>query len=392
VNGDTCRRARQLAETGCHAEAEAALREALADTPDDAELLTQLGYVLRQRREYVAALAASDAAVAARPGHGAAHAERAESLIALIRQGEAIDAAGMAVTLEPHVPGGHLVLARALVSGRRFEEARAAARQGLLLAPQAVEGLLTVAEVERAAGHRTAAESTARAALAIDPGNAHGRWLIAALDAERLRVGPSLRALSGLARASPARPDVISLTWPVRGLLSALRRWFAAAIVLVAFCAAAAVWWPWAAPIGRVLAGLFAAAAAGLAARALIRAGRLPWRCLRLVPGLRRRATRAGMVTVAVLVALLIGYAATGHGWLPAAALAAVPVLWAFGVAESGLRQALRGARDDLRGWLVELGQWWRDSVRELRETWQEDRPPPDQARPTGHSDGARQR
>jgi tetratricopeptide (TPR) repeat protein len=390
VTGDDAYRgARQLAEVGRHAEAEVRLRSALAAEPADADLLTLLGYVLRQQRDYVAALAACDAAVAAGPRLADAHAGRAESLIALIRDGDAVVSAGEAVRLAPHEPAGHLVLARALAAGRRFAEARAAARQGLGLDPRSVEGLLTVADVERDAGGREAAEEAARAALAIEPTNAYGRWLLAMLDAERLRVGRSMRALGDMARENPARPDVISMTWPIRSLLSALRRWFAVAIVLVAIGTLTAMWWPPAALGSRILAGLFAAVVAGFAARVLIPAGRLPWRCLRLVPWLLRRATRGAMVTVAVMVALLIGYAVTGRWWLPVLALAAVPVLWALGLAEllgarlddPGFLHAVKDLGRDFRDWGGDLGRWWHETKRELRETWNDDNPAPPRPR-----------
>ena len=385
---DAYRDARHLAEAGRPAEAEARLRAALAAEPADADLLTLLGYVLRQQRDYVAALAACDAAVAAGPQLADAHAERAEALIALIRDRDAVVAAGEAVRLAPHRPAGHLVLARALAAGRRFAEARAAAGHGLGLDPRSVEGLLTLAEVERGAGRRDAAGEAARAALAIAPADPYGRWLLAMLDAERLRVGRSLRALHDVARENPARPDVISLTWPIRSLLSALRRWFAAAIVLVAAGALVATGWPPAAPGNRILAGLFAAVVTGFALRVLIPAGRLPWRCLRLVPRLLRRAAHGAMGTVAVLVTLLIGYAVTGRWWLPVLALAAVPVLWGLGLAEllgarlddPGFRHALKALARDFRDWGGELGRWWQETKRELRETWNDDNPVPPRA------------
>jgi tetratricopeptide (TPR) repeat protein len=386
VSGDEAyRAARHLAEVGRFVEAEARLRSALAAGPADGDVLTLLGYVLRQQRDYPAALAACDAAVAADPRLADAHAERAESLIALIRDEDAVVAAGEAVRLAPHAAAGHLVLARSLAAGRRFAEARTSARHGLALAPRSVEGLLTVADVERDAGGRDAAEEAARAALAIEPENAYGRWLLAMLDAERLRVGRSMRALRDMARENPARPDVISMTWPIRSLLSALRRWFAAAIVLVAVCTLAATWWAPAGPAGRILAGLFATVVAGFALRVLIPAGRLPWRCLRLVPWLLRRATRAAMGTVAVMVALLLGYAVTGRWWLAVLALAAVPVLWALGLAEllgarlddPGFLHALKDLGRDFRDWGGELGRWWHETKRELRETWNDDNPVP---------------
>ncbi|MFI7601658.1 tetratricopeptide repeat protein [Actinoplanes sp. NPDC049681] len=331
---DPYRRARHLAELGRHADAEAELRAALAAEPGDADLLTLLGYVLRRHHDYEAALEACDAAIAADARLADAHAERAESLMALIRDADAIAAAGEAARLAPYEPAGHLVLARALASAGRHDEARTAARHGLSLAPQSVDALLTVAGVERGAGRRKEAEQAARQALAIDPASPYGRWLMAMLDAERLHVGRSMRALHDVARDDPARPDVISMTWPVRSLLSALRRWLAAAVLLVAAAAPAATWWRPAAGASRVLAALFAAVVAGFGLRVLLPAGRLPWRCLRLVPRRLRRATLGGTATVAVMVALLTAYAMTGLWWLPILALAAVPALVALGAAE----------------------------------------------------------
>jgi tetratricopeptide (TPR) repeat protein len=383
TGNDAYRRAWHLADAGRHADAESALRAALATDPADARLLTLLGYVLRRRFDYVSALAACDAAVAARPGHAEAHAERAESLLCLLRDADAIAAANEVVRLAPQDPSGHLVLARALASDRRLTEARAAADRGRSLAPQSVDGLLTVADVARVTGRRDAAEQAARDALAIDPENAYGRWLLAMIDAERLRVGRSMRALRDVAAENPSRPDVVSMTWPIRSLLSALRTWFAVAIALVATATLAGVWWPLATTGGRILAALFAAVIAGFALRVLVPAGGLPWRCLRLSPGLLRRAAHGGMVTVGAQVALLIGYAVTGLWWLPVLALVAVPVLWGFGLAEllgarmddPGYLHALKDLGRDFREWGDELRQWWRDTKRELRETWHDDNP-----------------
>ncbi|UQU61998.1 tetratricopeptide repeat protein [Couchioplanes caeruleus] len=381
---DAYRQARHLAEVGRHGDAEAKLRAALTAEPGDADLLTLLGYVLRQQRDYVAALQACDAALAANPGLADAHAERAESLIALIRDEDAIAAAGEAVRLRPHDPGGHLVLARALTSAKRYDAARHAARHGQSLAPQSVEALLTIADLERDAGNRDEAERATRAALAVEPGNAYGRWLLAMLDAERLRVRRSMRALRDVARENPARPDVISMTWPIRSLLSALRRWFSVAVLLVTAAAVAATVWGPAALPARVLAGLIAVVVAGFAVRVLVPAGRLPWRCLRLVPWLLRRATLTGAATVAVMAALLLAYAATGAWWLTMPALAGVPVLWAGGFAEllgarlddPGYMHAVKMLGRDLQNFRVELKKWWSDTKRELREAWKEPEAP----------------
>nr|BFE72016.1 hypothetical protein GCM10020092_053170 [Actinoplanes digitatis] len=380
---DAYRRAWHLAEAGRYADAESTLRAALATDPADARLLTMLGFVLRKQFDYVSALAACDAAIASRPGLADAHGERAEALLCLLRDRDAIAAATESVRLAPQHPASHLVLARTLASDRRFDEARAAADRGRSLAPQSVDALLTVADVSRVAGRRDAAEQAARAALAIDPDNEYGRWLLAMIDGERLRVGRSMRALRDVASANPARPDVVSMTWPIRGLLGSLRIWFSVAIALVTVGALADAGWPPAGTLARIAAGLFAAVVAGFALRLLVPAGRLPWRCLRLAPALLRRAAHGGVVTVCAQVALLIGYAVTGRWWLPVLALAAVPVLWCFGLAElvgarmddPGYLHALKDVAQDLRQWRADFGQWWRDSKRELRETWNDDNP-----------------
>jgi hypothetical protein len=71
------------------------------------------------------------------------------------------------------------------------------------------------------------------------------------------------------------------------------------------------------------------------AERVLVPAGRLPWRCLRLVPALLRRGIIAGLAALGVVPASLIGYAATGRGLLLVPAPVAVPVLWVCGFAET---------------------------------------------------------
>jgi hypothetical protein len=213
--------------------------------------------------------------------------------------------------------------------------------------------------------------AAARAALAIDPANAYGRWLIAMLDAERLRVRRSMRALRDVARDNPARPDVVSMTWPIRGVLGGLRRGLAVGGALVCVLLLAAIPWPRLDDFARILAAVLAAVLAGFALRVLVPAGRLPWRCLRLVPRLTRRATVAGLVTVLLAIALLIAHASTG--WWPLAVLAlllAVP-MWLFGFLEllgAGLDDpGFRHALFEVTG---EFRDWWRTTKRDLRAAW----------------------
>ncbi|MBO3737332.1 tetratricopeptide repeat protein [Actinoplanes flavus] len=374
-------RASALLDVGRDAQAVETLRAALAGTPDDAALLTLLCFALRRRGDLPGALATVEAALAAEPGRPETHVEHAETLLALLRDDAARAAAEQAVRLAPDRPSGHLVLARALAADRRFAEARAAAARGLALAPRSVEALLTVADVARDAGRRDEAEEAARAALRIDPDNDYGRWLLAMLDAERLRVRRSLRTLRDVARDNPGRPNVLSMTWPIRRLLSGLRRWLTVAVVLTCAAALIAVRFPPMLPPSRLMAAVFVLFAAGFSVRLLLPAGALPWRSLRLAPSLLRRSLHARMVVAVVQSGLLIGYAVTATTLLTVIAVVLVPVQLILGLTaaigahldDPGHLHALRDIARRLRELRAELRRWWADTRRDLRDAWHDD-------------------
>jgi hypothetical protein len=181
-----------------------------------------------------------------------------------------------------------------------------------------------------------------------------------------------MRGLSSLARDNPARPDVVAMTWPIRGVLSALRRGIAVGGVLV--CVSLAVghwWWPPAGTFARLVSAVVALVLVGFAVRVLIPAGRLPWRCLELLPRLMRRASLMSLGVAGVAVAALVAHAATGGWYLAVVALAGAPVMWALGVVEmlgAGLDDpGIRHAIGDLAG---EFRSWWQTTRQELREAW----------------------
>jgi tetratricopeptide (TPR) repeat protein len=319
---------------GRYAEAERVVRDGLAAEPASAQLLSVLALVLRLRRDYPGALTAAESAITADPGRADAHAERAETLIALLRAPEAVEAARQAVRLQPFRASGHLVLARALSAARRRDEARAAAEHGLRLQPSSVEALLTLAEVEREAGRREEAAAAARAVLAADPANPYALWLIAMLDAERLQVRRSMRMLRDVARDNPARTDVLTMTWPIRGVLSGLRRGLPLGAGLVCLLILASTRWSLVGDFARLLSLVVAFVLVGFGLRVLVPAGRMPWRCLRLVPRLTRRATAAGLVTAGGAVTLLVAYAVSSSWILALAAFVLSGPLWIFGLVE----------------------------------------------------------
>jgi len=91
-------------------EAEARYRAALAQSPDHAAVLHNLGVVLAARGDHATALAEFDRVIGAEPDYAAAHYNRAVALQELGRLRDAIDAFRRAAQLEP----GHYEAHRAL--------------------------------------------------------------------------------------------------------------------------------------------------------------------------------------------------------------------------------------------------------------------------------------
>ncbi|BCY07810.1 M48 family metallopeptidase [Actinoplanes sp. L3-i22] len=315
-------RARLLAELRRFDQAEAELRLGLLTRPGDPDLLALLAAVLRLNGRPADGLAAAEAAIEAGPGSAGAHAERAENLIALSRGSEAIQAASEAARLRPAEPEVHRVLARAHAASRDFRRARGAAREALALDARSVPSLLTLAEVERVSGRRRAAARATRAALAEDPENPGGRWLIALLNAERLHVGEAMRGLRELAADHPDRLRAEALAWPILGVLAGLQRGLAVGVPLTFAVRLAAPWWSLAGLFAQAIALVVAVVMVSFTGRVLLPAGRLPWRCLALLP---RGTVITGLVAAGASVALLVWYGVSTR--LPALVLAAVAVL-----------------------------------------------------------------
>jgi tetratricopeptide (TPR) repeat protein len=302
-------RARALADVGRLEQAERAVRDGLVDRPSDPELLALLAGLRRLRGDARGGLEFADAAVAAAPGQAVVYIERAECLLLLARPEEALASARAAVGLAPYRSEPYRSVARCLTLLKDHTGAREAAGRAVAIAPHSVEDLMTLAQVERHAGRREAARAATARALAEDPQDADGRWMMALLDAQRLRVGEAMSALRGLAADHPDRFGAPILSWPVRGLLASLAVGLMAGLPVVALLAVLGRWWESSLLLARGSAAMIVLVAVTMAIRVLIPAGRLPWICLGLLPAVTRRAVAVRLVAAGVSLPLLCWYA-----------------------------------------------------------------------------------
>lgn len=169
---DALDRAGALAEVGRDDQAEALLRRALADDPEDAALHAALSQVLLRRGEHAAALEHAERTVALAPEVGFGHALRSMVLSTdLRRRREAVDAAREAVRLDPEEPYGHLTLSRACLRSRWFPEALDAADRAVALDPEDADAHGLRGAALMGAGRPADAETAMREALRLQPGD-----------------------------------------------------------------------------------------------------------------------------------------------------------------------------------------------------------------------------
>jgi Flp pilus assembly protein TadD len=206
---DVLQRSSALLEVGRTDEAEALLRRALADEPDEPFLRTELGRVLIVQGRSGDALEQTERAVASAPGLAYAHAIRALALTGDERRRfEAVDAAREAVALDPEDPYGHLTLARTALRADWLDEARSAAGTAIRLEPEDGDAHRVLGGVLLAMERPVEAEEAFREALRRDPHDATAlNDLGVAVQAQGRERAAEARALfEEAARARPADP------------------------------------------------------------------------------------------------------------------------------------------------------------------------------------------
>lgn len=198
MNDDVYRRAHALQTLGRDREALALISSALADHPDDADLLELAALCHEGLGNHYAMLVAAEGIVRNEPAGERGHRHRSRALLAMNRFDEATTAAQVAVGKAPYFWLTHVQLAMAAAHSGRPGVATAAGREATRLAPDEPDAHFAEAYAAAAFGWRDEARRSYERVLALRPGDP--------------------RALNNLAQLSGA----LSFVQPARHLTSAL--------------------------------------------------------------------------------------------------------------------------------------------------------------------------
>jgi tetratricopeptide (TPR) repeat protein len=196
---------------GRSSDAERMIRTALAEEPQDGQLLWRLAAVLLNSKRYDEGLAAAQAAVAADPSNPNAHRVLGLLLAETGAGSQAVHAAYTAVTLAPH--HAHTVVAYSYVLSRanRYEEAAEVARRAVELAPHDTDAHTQVGDIAMHTGDHEAARRAYEEVLRLDPEHAAARRALAGVDHVSRRQRKALHGLVAAGRMDPNLEDLLPL-------------------------------------------------------------------------------------------------------------------------------------------------------------------------------------
>ncbi|MGL6235990.1 MAG: tetratricopeptide repeat protein [Segniliparus sp.] len=325
AGGGAAQRAAALLGLGRHAQAEAVVRQGLAQDPHDFLLLSQLARSLIGQDKAKEALVAAQGLVAQRPDSDVAHRLVAIAYVKLHRGRLAEESARQAVELDPEDGWNHYALAAALMAGLRLGRARACARRAVELDPEEADFHLLVGKLHRfgfARRGRGAAREAYAEALRLEPENAEA--LRGAAEAGATATGFA-RTVVGLRQSleldpTDPKPAYDVLAGELRRVLFWLRVLAVAVFLALVFTEGGHGIDP---VLGRL--GVLALLAAGsgflfrTGSQLSAPDGRLVWRALRRKPGLM---AIAASVTLFFAASLL--WALTGADWMEK------PVIWSW--------------------------------------------------------------
>ena len=196
--------------------AEAGYREVLAQAPDDAEALFNLGRVLRRTGRGEEALEAYRQALSLNPGSALAQLRVGETLTALGRPQEAVAALEAALAMHPDYATLHNSLGLALRETGRLDEALAACQRAVALDPGLMLARYNVGNLLREKGFLAEAIAAYRAAIGIEPGLAEVHNNLGNVLKEQ---GNTEEALACYQQALALKPDFVEALFNAAQLL-----------------------------------------------------------------------------------------------------------------------------------------------------------------------------
>jgi tetratricopeptide (TPR) repeat protein len=206
-----------LLDVGCHADAEAAYREAIRLDPGNACAHRGLGIVLSWVKRYPEGEAAFREAIRLNPGDARAHRGLGGVMLAVNRDREAEAVYREAIRLDPGDARAHRGLGVVLANVKRYRDAEAAYRQAIRLDPgnaSAHFGLGCILRdlkrySEAEAAYREA-EAAYREAIRLNPGNADVHASLGIILWDLKRDPAAEAAYREAIRLNPANADVHS--------------------------------------------------------------------------------------------------------------------------------------------------------------------------------------
>jgi tetratricopeptide (TPR) repeat protein/ADP-heptose:LPS heptosyltransferase len=169
---DIFQQATEHHRSGRLAEAELLYRQLLAQNPNHADALNQLGYLLYQTGRYEPALENLQRAVELNPLAAEFHNNLGLALVALKRGEEAVAAYEKAIDLQRDLPEIHYNLANAYVSLQRWDEAETSLRQALQIRSDLPDGWTVLGNILTRRGDLPQAIAALRTALEKNPQSA----------------------------------------------------------------------------------------------------------------------------------------------------------------------------------------------------------------------------
>jgi Flp pilus assembly protein TadD len=186
-----CRRARVLLDLSRPSEALAVVRRALADNPNDPELLEIEGLCWLRMLDHAQALRALTRSIAEGPERAHPHYLYGFALREVGRSSEAAPALATALRLGPEEPVYLRALAELYADLGRHQEALALARRATELAPERSANHVTYGYVASQAGDKALARAEYERAVQLDPSDSAAWNNLGCLD---LAAGRTLRA------------------------------------------------------------------------------------------------------------------------------------------------------------------------------------------------------